>query len=57
MNTRLLRLVHMRLKPITPPPVDFHIQSVPGLIDQIVPILNEQPNLVIGTSCVLACKV
>jgi hypothetical protein len=47
----------MRLKPITPPLVDFHIQSVPGVIDEIVPILDEQPDLVIGTSCVFACKV
>jgi hypothetical protein len=57
MNARLFRLMNMQLEPIVPPLVDFHIQSVPRLIDKIVPILDKQPNLVIRAPCVLARKI
>jgi hypothetical protein len=31
-NARLFRFVRMRLKPVAPPLLNFHIQSVPRLI-------------------------
>jgi hypothetical protein len=57
MNARLFGLVHLRLKPVAPSLVDFHIERFLRLIDQIVPILNEEPNLFIRASCVLAGEI
>jgi hypothetical protein len=57
MNARLFRFVRMRLKTVAPPLLDFHIQSVPRLIDKVVPILDKQPNLVIRAPRVFARKI
>jgi hypothetical protein len=56
-NTRLLRLPRMRIKAFALPPVNFHIQRFPCLIDKVVAILDEQPDLFIGAPCILAREV
>ncbi|MGB9415910.1 MAG: hypothetical protein WCB58_06290 [Acidobacteriaceae bacterium] len=57
MNTWLFRFSHMRLKSIASSLADLHIQSIARLIDEVVAILDEQPNLFIGASCVLAREI
>jgi len=57
MDARLFWLFHIWLKPIAPPLVDLYIQSVPRLINKIVPILDKQPNLVIRAPRVFARKI
>ena len=37
--------------------MNLYIQSVPRLIDEILPLRDEQPNLVIGTPCVLTREI
>jgi hypothetical protein len=57
LNARLFRLMNMQLEPIVPPLLDFHIQSVPRLIDKVMPILDKQPNFVIRAPRVFARKI
>ncbi len=56
-NARLFRLMNAQLEPVVLPLADFHIQSVPRIIDKVVPILDKQPNLVIRAPCILARKI
>ena len=57
MNTRLFRFPHMDLKSITVSLADFRIQSITRLINEILPIRDKQPNLLIRTSRVFARKI
>ncbi len=46
-KTRLIGFPRLQLKAIAPSLLKLHIQSIPRLIDKIVPILDKQPYLVI----------
>jgi hypothetical protein len=56
-NARLVRFAGIRIKAPAPSFMNLYIQSVPRLIDEVVAIRNEQPNLVISTLCVLAREI
>jgi hypothetical protein len=57
MKPRFFWLLYMHFKAVTVSLLDFHIQSDPRLIDKIVPIPDEQPNLVIRAPRVFARKI
>jgi hypothetical protein len=56
-NARLFGFPRMRIKAVSPSLADLHIQSIARLIDKVVPVFDEQPQFVIGTSCVLAREI
>jgi hypothetical protein len=56
-NARLLRFAGIRIKAPAPSFMNLYVQSVPRLIDEVVAIRDEQPNLLIRTSCVFARKI
>ena len=56
-QSRFFRFPHMGLKSITVSIADFRIQSLTRFIDEILPIRDEQPNLLIRTSHVFARKI
>jgi hypothetical protein len=57
MKPRFFWLLYMHFNAVTVSLLDFNIQSIPRLIDKIVPILDKQPNLVIRSPRILARKI
>jgi hypothetical protein len=57
MKSWFLWLLYVKFKAAAPPFLNLHVQSIARLIDKVVPILEEQPDFVIGTSCVLSREI
>jgi hypothetical protein len=57
LNTRLLGLALVGIKAAATSFSDLRVQSNPRFVDKVGPVLDEQPQLVIGTMFVFACKV
>jgi hypothetical protein len=57
LNPRHLRFAGIWVKALAPSFINLHIQSVPRLIDKVMPILDKQPNFVIRAPRVFARKI